>query len=303
MDIRRVRMIINPVAGACGRAAELNRLLGRLRAGGLEVERLCTTGAGDARRMAADAPGRADVVVVVGGDGTVGEVTDGLTGSTVPLVIWPTGTENLVAKSLGFRADTELTAGCVLHGQVRPLDVGLANGRSFLLVAGVGFDAECVHRLVRSRKGHITHLSYTWPIWRTFWEHRWPPVRVINEGRLFWEGRGMVYLGNMARYALGLPVVRDARPDDGLLDLCIYCCQSRRQLLGHSVRTVFGRHIEHPDMRYIRVRQVRVESAEAVPVELDGDPGGWLPLEISIRPAAVRVKGPPARAREPDLTR
>jgi diacylglycerol kinase (ATP) len=298
MNVRRVRMIINPVAGACGRAAELGRLLSRLRKQGLTVECLKTAGAGDARRMAADAAGRADAVIVVGGDGTVGEVTDGLTGSTVPLVIWPTGTENLVAKSLGFRADPEQAAACILRGQDRPLDVGLANGRSFLLVAGVGFDAEAVHRLVRFRKGHITHLSYTWPLWRTFWEHRWPPLRVFNEGRLFWEGRGMVYLGNMARYALGLPVVRDARPDDGLLDLCIYCCCNRRQLIAHSVRTVFGRHIEHPDMRYIRVRQVRVESPEAVPVELDGDPGGFLPLEISILPAAVRVKVPPTRANE-----
>ena len=101
----------------------------------------------------------------------------------------------------------------------------------------------------------------------------------------------------MARYALGLPVVRDARPDDGLLDLCIFCCQDRLQLIGHSIRTIFGRHIEHPDMRYIRVQRVRVESDEAVPVELDGDPGGSLPLEISIRPGAIRVRVPPAQAK------
>ena len=80
--------------------------------------------------MAADAAGRADAVIVVGGDGTVGEVTDGLMGLAVPLVIWPTGTENLVAKSLGFRADPELAAECILRGRDRPLDVGMANGRS-----------------------------------------------------------------------------------------------------------------------------------------------------------------------------
>lgn len=291
-------MIVNPIAGACHQARALAQLSARLRYQGVAVERLDTGGPGDARRMAANAPGEADAVIVVGGDGTVGEVADGLTGSTVPLVIWPTGTENLVAKSLGFRAEPEIAAACILRGQDRPLDVGLANGRSFLLVAGVGFDAEVVHRLVRSRRGHITHLSYFWPLWRTFWEHRWPVIRVYNEGRPFWYGRGMVFLGNMARYALGLPVVRDARPDDGLLDLCIFCCQDQIQLLGHSIRTVFARHIEHPDMRYIRVRQVRVESDEPLPVELDGDLGGFLPLEVSIRPGAVRVKVPPARARD-----
>lgn len=298
MDIRRVRMIVNPVAGACGQASALARLAARLQGEGLTVERLHTTGRGDARRMASEAAGRADAVIVVGGDGTVGEVTDGLTDTGVPLVIWPTGTENLVAKSLGFRAEPGLAADCILRGQDRPLDVGLANGRSFLLVAGVGFDAEVVHRLVNNRTGHITHLTYFWPLWRTFWEHRWPHIRVYSEGRLFWEGRGMVFLGNMARYALGLPVVRDARPDDGLLDLCIFCCQDIFQLLGHSVRTVFARHIEHRDMRYTRVQRVRVEADVPVPVELDGDPGGFLPLDISIRPGAVRVKVPPATAKE-----
>src|SRR5690606_39084287 len=101
MEIRHIRMIINPVAGACQQAGALGQLLKQLRATGLSVEALATTAAGDARRLAGEAPGRADAVIAVGGDGTVCEVANGLSGSEVPLVIWPTGTENLVAKSLG----------------------------------------------------------------------------------------------------------------------------------------------------------------------------------------------------------
>jgi diacylglycerol kinase (ATP) len=293
MDISRIRVIINPIAGACKQAGALAQLFTRLTREGFTVERFSTTCPGDARRMAAEAPGRADAVIGVGGDGTICEIINGLTGSAVPLIIWPTGTENLVAKSLGFKPDPALAAACVLQGQDRPLDVGIANGQSFLVVAGVGFDAEVVHRLVRQRRGHITHLSYFWPLWRTFWGHRFPQVRVFTETRLLWEGRGMVFLGNMARYALGLPVVRDAQPDDGLLDLCIFSCRDRRQLIAHSIRTAFGRHVEHPDVRYARARLVRVESPESVPVELDGDPAGTLPLTVSVRPGAVRVRVPP----------
>lgn len=292
MSNPRVRIIINPIAGACKQAGRLRQLISQLRGEGMAVETATTAGPGDALRMAADAAGRADTVVAVGGDGTVCEVVNGLTGSEVRLVIWPTGTENLVAKSLGFRADPELIAECVGAGQDRPLDVGVANGRSFLVVAGVGFDAEVVERLVRGRRGHITHMCYAGPLWRTFWEHKFPAVRVWNEGRLHWEGRGMVFLGNMQRYALGLPVVRDAKPDDGLLDLCIFSCRDRWQLLGHSLRTMLKRHVEHPDVRYARVRQVRIESAEPVPVETDGEYAGHLPLDVSIRPAAVQVRIP-----------
>jgi YegS/Rv2252/BmrU family lipid kinase len=289
----RVHLIVNPVAGACQQAGALGRLVRRLRNRGLQVETHTTCGPGDARRMAVTCAADADAVIAVGGDGTVCEVSNGLFGQQVPLIIWPTGTENLVARSLGFRPDVDLAIACVERGEHRPLDVGVANGHSFLVVVGVGFDAEVVRRVVDCRRGHITHFSYAAPLWRTFWEHRFPPLRVFNDGHLYWEGRGLVFVGNMARYALGLPVVRDARPDDGLLDLCIFSCRDRRQLIAHSVRTLLRRHIEHPDVRYVRVRQVRVESPQRVPVELDGECAGFLPVEIGVRPAAIRVCLPP----------
>ncbi|MEP0841665.1 MAG: diacylglycerol kinase family lipid kinase [Phycisphaerae bacterium] len=295
MGIERVSVIVNPVAGACKQGQALSRLIRRMRELGMMVTVRRTAGPGDATRLAAEAVGPVQALIVAGGDGTVCEAANGLIGSDLPLLVWPTGTENLVAKSLGFKADAESTIMVLRGGRVLPLDVGVANGKSFLVVAGVGFDAEVVRRLVNARIGHITHLSWAMPLWRTFWEHRFPPVRVFTEDRLYWEGRGLVFLGNMSRYALGLPVVRDARPDDGLLDLCIYACRGRRQLIAHSVRTLFKRHVEHPDVRYARVRRVRVESVGPVPIERDGEFAGELPLEVSVRPAAIRVLVPPSQ--------
>lgn len=285
---------MNPVSGSCRQLAQVRAALGVLRARGVESVLELTTGPGHARTLAAraaDAP--ADVVLVVGGDGTVSEAADGLVGRDLPMIIWPAGTENLVARSLGFRADGASILEAVLHGHVHPLDVGMINGRSFLVVVGVGFDAEVVHRLESLRRGHITHLTYAGPLWRTFWEHRFPPVRVTADGAAYWEGRGMVFIGNMARYALGLPVVRDARPDDGLLDLCIMPCRGHADLIGHSIRTLLAQHVEHPSVKYLRVREVRVESARRVPVEIDGDGFGHLPIAVTIRPGALRVKIPP----------
>jgi diacylglycerol kinase (ATP) len=292
----KVAVIINPVSGASKTGSRLRELVPRLRADGHEVHRWPTAGPGDARRLGHMASQQADAVVIVGGDGTVCETADGLAGSTVPMVLWPAGTENLVARSLGFMADPGTVLACLDHGRTMTMDLGKANGRSFTVVAGVGFDAEVVERLTRSRTGHITHLSYFWPLWRTFWEHRWPRILVNAEGsrgQIRWDGRGMVFVGNMARYALGLPVVRDARPDDGLLDLCIMPCSNHLQLIGHSLRTVARRHIEHPGVIYERVTRVQMSSPSRVPYEADGEAAGWLPLDIGIRPAAIRVKVPP----------
>lgn len=295
-----VLAIVNPIAGACRRQELMRSMLDRLRAMGLTVEIWNTAAGGhgvDLARQAVTLGGETGrlYVIAAGGDGTVREVAEGLAGSTVPLLIWPTGTENLVAKSLGYWPRPDIIPTCITAGRTVALDLGIANGRHFLVVAGVGFDAEVVERLVQSRTGHITHLSYTDPIWRTFWTHKFPMLRVIHEDRLWWEGRGMAFVGNMSRYSLGLPVVRDARPDDGLLDLLILPCQGHLKLLAHSARTVFARHVEHGGSRYLRFAgKIRIESDERVPVELDGDLAGCLPLNISILPKTLYFRLPPA---------
>jgi diacylglycerol kinase family enzyme len=232
----------------------------------------------------------------MGGDGTVREVIDGLLDTGVPMVVWPTGTENLVAKAFGFRRNPKSILKALTDGIVRPIDVGVANGKPFLILTGVGFDAEVVHRLARARQGHITHLTYGGPIWRTFWEHRFPAVRVLADGQPYWEGRGLVFVGNIARYSLGLRVIRDAVPDDGLLDLCIFPCRHHIDLLAHSFRTLAGVQIEYGGVKYRRCQRIRVEASESVPVEIDGDNGGYLPINIHVRPAAVLVKVPPEKS-------
>jgi diacylglycerol kinase (ATP) len=284
--------VINPISGANRPVGRLQDLFGRLRADGLRVDTWVTRGPGDARLWARRAASQADALLVVGGDGTVSEAADGLAGTPTPMLIWPTGTENLAAKALGYRPDAAQVLATLRADRRSAIDLGFANGRSFMVVAGVGFDAEVVHRLIRIRTGHISHLTYTDPLWRTFWEHRWPELDITAdtpEGPLHWQGQGMAFVGNMSRYALNLGVVRDAVATDGLLDLCVMPCRGRLQLIGHALRTLRGRHVEHPSVLYARVTGVRLRSPRPVPVEIDGDCAGHLPLDITVRPAAIRV--------------
>lgn len=290
LEEKSLLLIINPTAGASPHRRELDAFNRRLRATGWRVERRITAGPGDGIRWAAETPARA--VVAVGGDGTVREVAEGLIDRGAPLLIWPTGTENLVARAFGFRPRADDMLACLTRGRSLPVDVGIANGRTFLVVAGAGFDAEVVHRLARSRRGHITHLSYAGPIFRTFMEHRFPWLRVFVDDRLDWQGQGMVLVGNLPEYAVGLPVIRDAVPDDGQLDLCVFSCRNKLDLIGHSVRTLLRTHVEHHGVHYRHVTRVRIESPKCVPVELDGDAAGALPLDIRIRPGALRVLMP-----------
>ena len=288
--------IVNPAAGAGRDRVAWRALLARLSDRGRPVSVRATRGPGDGRRIAGEVPDDAEAVIVVGGDGTVREVAEGLLGRPVPMIIWPTGTENLVARQYGYRATPDVALDCLWAGRTVEMDVGVSDGRAFLILVGVGFDGEVIERLTIARAGHITHLSYLAPILRSFCEHRWPMLRIEADGQAMWEGRGMAFVGNLRQYALGLPVVRDAVGDDGELDLVIMPCSNKWQLLKHSFWTVLGRNVEHGALTR-RVQRVRIESNEPVPVEVDGEMWHPLPIDVTIRPKALRLKVPSASAR------
>jgi diacylglycerol kinase (ATP) len=297
----RIIVIENPVAGSArGRVVE-RRMLHRLRAEGARLDVLTTAAPDDARRFARTLPAETDLVIVVGGDGTVNEVVDGLLSGDVrrqepsrrpPIFIVPRGTENLLAKSLGLSIEAVEKTLLRKQWHTAEFDVGVAGGRRFLCVLGVGFDAQVLRHLLRRRRGHITHFDYFWPLWRTFWEWRFPPLRVEMDDRLVFDGRGLAFVGNISRYALGLRILRDARPDDGLLDVCVYACERQVSLLRHSAWTAMGRQIGRRGVIYQRGRRVRISSNRPLPVEVDGELFGATPIECSVEPRAVRFVTP-----------
>ncbi len=284
--------IVNPASGRGRVAAALQEALERLSSAGHEGCIHTTTGVGDATAIARGLPAAA-AVVAVGGDGTVREVAEGLLGRGIPLAILPAGTENLVAKQLQIDASPVRLVGMLLNPEIREIDVGLVGQRVFLVVVGVGFDAEVVRSLTQRRQGHITHLDYFVPVWRSFWSHRFPRLRVMADGRAVFDEEGLVFVGNMPRYGLGLRILKNAVADDGLLDICIFKCRSRLKLLSHAFRAARGRHLASSDVLYLRAREVRVSSDAPVPFEVDGDDGGDLPADIRLSSQKLQILVPP----------
>ncbi len=282
MGAGKILMIVNPVSGAGKLGDAVSRVGDALRDAGFEVSTRDTQAAGDASRIAREADADIRCVIAVGGDGTVREVVAGLLGRSIPIVVIPAGTENLVAHHFRMDPDPVHVVETVMSGRLQPCDVGLVNGRHFLIMAGMGFDAEVVARLTAWRTGHITHWRYLRPIWRTLLDHSFPTVVVEVEGRVAFEGRGLVFVGVMPCYAVGLNIVRDAVLDDGLLDVCVLPCASRTRLLLHAIRASRGAHVGRGGSIYIGGKHLRVTSPDCVPMQCDGDSAGELPAEFSV---------------------
>jgi YegS/Rv2252/BmrU family lipid kinase len=254
-----------------------------------------TSGPGEATRFAKAVEEDTTAVLAVGGDGTVREVAQGLVAREVPILIVPTGTENVIAQELGLSARATRVAETIHRGRTCKVDAGFANGRCFLIVAGVGFDGAVAGRLAEERRGHISHLSYLGPMLKTAWSYRFPAIRVAVDGSVVFEDRGLAFVGVMSRYSIGLRLLRDAVWDDGLFDVCVLRCGNFGRLCRHAVSVALGRHVESKHTIYRRGERVAITSDDRVPVEIDGEAGGVLPLELSVRRRAVQLMIPPGR--------
>jgi diacylglycerol kinase (ATP) len=292
---RTALIFANPIAGK-GRGLPIARQIQRaLTSAGLQVR----TSFDHPTKAAAEMfDPSAAAVISIGGDGTLRSVVARFLaqgGEVPPLLPIPLGTANLMCKHLGFNSPADQIAQAVpailQKNKIIHLDAGRANGELFLLMAGIGIDAQIVHLLDTLRGGPIDMASYIFPAIRALTGYSFPSIRVIvDNATVFPNAPAFAFVGNIREYGTGFPILTQARSDDGLLDICIIPCRNVRALLEILLLVSTGEHLQHENVIYLRGRSVRIESTESVPVpvQLDGDAAGHTPLQIEVLPARVR---------------
>ncbi len=293
---RRVAVILNPTSGRARGKFLTREVLYRLTQQGSLVSLHTTQAAGAARSLAAELGPEVDVLVCVGGDGTLNELVNGLQDvqAATPIAVFPTGTANVVAKELHLPTSLQRLAEIAVHGSLRRLDLGVAtNGRSgprrFTMCAGAGLDATIVDKVSRKRSAAgISMLSYLVPTVMTLLRYDFPTMEVFADGRPVADGVTFALVGNMRRYGGPFRFFNKAMPDDGFLDVC--CLKGRRRidLLRYALGALRHNLPDLPDVAYARARVIELQAASEVPVQVDGDRGGALPMRFEILPQAVR---------------
>ncbi len=291
-----ILVIVNPIAGGAREdtAEEVARLLS---AEGLRPRVYLTSGPNDAQVAAARAVEEGvRRIAVAGGDGTVGEVTGAIVGTGVAMGLVPLGTGNALGRELGLPL-RDLPAACriVAQGQARDVDVGVCNGTPFAIMCGVGFDAEVAHSSHQGRwKTHLGRWGFVAQFLLKVATGRPRRFRVTVDGQTFEEGLWAAVACNAAQYTWRLRFAPQSRLDDGGLNLVLFGQRGRLRLLREVTRHWFsGGACELPGARCVYGKAIRIEVDPPTRWQADGDVRGMSPVEISVRPRALRLIVPP----------
>jgi len=295
-------VVVNPAAG---RRRARSRVRAALAADGAERTNVATRHPGEARSLARlAASGWADLVVAVGGDGTIHEVVNGLCDARrrAALGVVDCGTGSGFAESLGLPRSREAQVRLLARGRLGAVDLGRlacsnAEGdpvqRVFASECQVGIGAAICARLGRLGRCLGGRLGFRLTAMLTGLGHPMVPMEVtLDEGPPRMLPLLGVVVANGARTGGGMRLAPQARLDDGLLDVILIHAMSRIRRAGFLRRVYRGAHVDGIHCSARTVRRLRIRSSEAVPVAADGEVLGTTPFDVEVLPRALDVVMP-----------
>ncbi len=297
-------LIFNPAAGRISVRPYVYRAVRVLREAGWSVRIVATRSGTHATELARQAAADGlEAVFAVGGDGTMGQVAIGLSGSHTALGVLPAGTTNVLALELGlvpfewFRPwALEQNAGQLARGRVVDVDLGLCNGRPFLLWSGLGLDARVIHWIEpRPRLAKYVAVPHYF-VATVLQAANWPGVDVtVRADGCEWRGHIVQGVASNIRHYLGglSDLTPDALLDDGRLELWLLSGSNLFHSLRHGFGLMGGRHLRAADSHCIRARRFEIQFSQPVPTQRDGEPDGLAStLIFESAPGALRMLFP-----------
>lgn len=289
--------IVNPVAGrgtGIKKWAEINIAAKQL---GLDFEVVFTSEPGGGVFLAQEGVKKGyDVLVSVGGDGTINEILRGIIEedalSRVKMGIIPAGTGNDLVRSLNIPFDIYSGVEVLKNANVQALDLGKVNGDYFLNVVGIGFDgavADEINRDVRWLKGKF---AYLFAVLKTLITYKSPHMTIkiddqVLQGKIF-----LVAIANGKYYGGGMMIAPDADLTDGEFDICVVKDVSKLEVIRVLPSIYKGNHVKNPFVKIYRGKKVFAESEERVLIQADGELKGTTPMGFEVEPKVLSVLVP-----------
>ena len=296
-DPCRVLITANPFSGKGTNEQRVQRLRDQLAKHNLKSDLIWDL---DERRKLLSNPDIGQTyrcLIAAGGDGSIAAAISDLAlggaPARLPLAMLPIGNENLFAIEMGFDQGEAELARTIAQGHTRCIDVGKANGQLFTLMTSVGFDSEVVQRIDRWRRSgkaklkRVSRASYAPKIIGAIAQYKYPPITLHADGQTHTGVH--VFVFNIGQYGGSLGLAKHADPVDGLLDWIVFKRPGLIGLANYGVSILRGKHLQRDDVAHGRSSHVTITTQDPLPIQIDGDPGGQTPVEVSVLPQALCV--------------
>jgi diacylglycerol kinase family enzyme len=284
----KTRFIVNPRSGRATRALPAVREFARQHGADVVLTERPKHASDLAAAALADG---CELIVAVGGDGTMNEIAHMLVNTPATLGLVPCGSGDGLGRHLKIHGSVKRALSILHSGQPKLIDSGVADGHSFFTVAGLGFEA-CIaakfNQLVR--RGFLRYVTTSA---KAFWNWRPESFTIEHPGGRDVVNAFTLAVANSDQYGNNAIVAPGARADDGRIDLCVIPPVGLLNMIPLGLRLFNGTVDRHRGVLLRRAERFRVERASAGPLHTDGEihEAGRV-VEFSIRPASLRVMAP-----------
>ncbi|MUT65651.1 diacylglycerol kinase [Paenibacillus sp. NEAU-GSW1] len=293
MVMKRARLIYNPTSGREEMKRRLPDILQKLDQAGIETSCHATTGEGDATLAAAEAAERGyDMIIAAGGDGTLYEVINGLAEkpNLPPLGILPLGTTNDFARAMGIPRHWEYACDLIIQQYTRPIDVGKANNRYFINIAGGGSLTELTYDVPSRLKTMIGQLAYYMKGMEKMTRLRPTELSFEAKGIGHFHDEFMLFLICNSNSVGGFEkLAPESKVDDGLFDVILLKKCNLADFIRLVTLALRGEHLNDPQVIHFRTNELLVTTPDYVQINLDGEYGGRLPFKFSVLPSHLQI--------------
>jgi len=296
---REVVFLVNPASANGTTAKRWPALRRRAAELGLKGDELLSERPGHLTELAREAADAGRLLVVVGGDGTLNEVVNGIVGTQAELAVLPNGTGQDFGRSHGIPMRFDEAVAVAVGGETRSVDAGRAvfQGREgvevtryFANVGSVGMSGAVARRANSMSKALGGRATFYYALAREFIAWKNTEVTVgLDDG----ERRGHMHdviLANGRWHGGGMKLAPDAVPDDGLFDVVLIGDVNKLDFVTTSPKLYSGKHVSHRKIDVVRSSRVTVDSTSPLPLELDGEESGSTPARFEIVRNALRVR-------------
>jgi YegS/Rv2252/BmrU family lipid kinase len=263
---------------------------------GLRGEEVLSEFPGHLAQVAGESQG--SLLVVIGGDGTVNEVVNGVAGTEAEIAVLPGGTGQDFGRTHGIPRSFDDAVRVALDGATRTIDLGrveLDDGtrRFFANVASAGMSGAVARRANAMSKRFGGRATFFYALTREFLAWQNTDVVVELEGGVRREGpMHDVIVANGRFHGGGMKLAPDARQDDGAFDVVTIGDVTKLDFLTTAPKLYSGRYLSHPKVELLRSSSAAISAAEQLPLEVDGEPVGMTPARFEVVPSAVRLRVP-----------